>query len=708
MITAELDDALASDDPEERRRAVARLGDLDREACVPRLLAALGDDDWRVRKEAIGAAVALAPAPEVLRALVEAIGTGQGVGLRNAAVEALSGFGAAAVDALSVSISQLDADGRKLAVEALGRSRQVEALAVLRGLLEDPDPNVRATAVEAVAQIGASSLEAAVPLLERCLGSGDRLLELAALDGLNQLGVILPWHSIADLLDDPVLEPAALVAAGRSGHPAAATRIVRCLSRASGRRWRSALVALAEYVQLSERTLSAARAALGDVPLSAREELLQAARRAGDDPDERRAALVACGALGGEEAASAAIEALSDDLVAAEGERALGLLGPQAIKVLLGVARTGQPAARARCIDLLGQLGDQLPSDAALAIAAALESDSQDVVRAALAALAAIGDESALARVARCMDVDGPATLRKAAMTALAALARRHPFAARALVARAGPDSADALAAATVLGALESPVLDGVEQDVSFLSAALSSENAVLRRAAVDGLAAIGSALGVEAVAFALTDEEREVALAAVRALGRLRNQDGSIAGISHLLELVEHSEDEALVAAAVQALGDTGDVRALSALRPLVKSGAAMAGVAAVEALGRLPGPQAIDALIDALGHSDSEVVKSALRVLAGAGEPRVLAHLGACLDHEAWDVRRLSADLLGQSGRDTAAGMLRAKLGTEDEPLVREAIQRALSEIEMAIGTVRVTAPPPRHGTWPPRSRS
>jgi HEAT repeat protein len=181
------------------------------------------------------------------------------------------------------------------------------------------------------------------------------------------------------------------------------------------------------------------------------------------------------------------------------------------------------------------------------------------------------------------------------------------------------------------------------------------------------------------------------------------------MAGIQHLLELVERADDEALVAAAVQALGDAGDMRALGVLRPLAREGPPMAAVAAVEALGQLPGSHSVDALIDALGHSDPEVAKSALRVLASAREPRVLAHLGACLDHEAWDVRRLSADLLGQTGNDTAAGMLRAKLGTEAEPLVREAIQRALAEIEAATGNVRRTSPPPRPGTWPPsRTRS
>jgi HEAT repeat protein len=66
----------------------------------------------------------------------------------------------------------------------------------------------------------------------------------------------------------------------------------------------------------------------------------------------------------------------------------------------------------------------------------------------------------------------------------------------------------------------------------------------------------------------------------------------------------------------------------------------------------------------------------------------------VGACLDHEVWDVRRLAAELLGR--RTDAAGrqLLRQRLVDEREPLVREEIQRSLAETE---GTpVRRTMPP------------
>jgi HEAT repeat protein len=255
-----------------------------------------------------------------------------------------------------------------------------------------------------------------------------------------------------------------------------------------------------------------------------------------------------------------------------------------------------------------------------------------------------------------------------------------------------------------ITGALSAPVRDSLPEDVAFLSRALSAENTLVRRASAEALAEIASPLGLEAVVFALTDEDRSVQVAAVRALGRMRAEDGSSVGLGQLLVLVERSEDEALIVAAIRALGDAQDARSVGVLRNLARSGPPRRAVAAIEAVARLQDPRRVDALIDALGHPDAEVVKAALRALADEVDARVLPHLGACLDHEAWDVRRLAADLLGHSGGQAYVGTLRAKLAVEAEPLVKEAIQRALSELETASG-VRRSPPPVRMGSWRPR---
>ena len=129
-------DALGSSDVEDRRQAsVELLAHLEATAALPLLLRALGDDDWRVRKEATQAARAFGGDRALVQALVKVIGRDDdardqldNVGLRNAAVDVLAAAGPAATPVLAVALGGLDADGRKLAIEALGRSRDPAAV----------------------------------------------------------------------------------------------------------------------------------------------------------------------------------------------------------------------------------------------------------------------------------------------------------------------------------------------------------------------------------------------------------------------------------------------------------------------------------------------------------------------------------------------------------------------------------------------------
>jgi HEAT repeat protein len=697
--TSTVGQALSSEDPEERRRAVARLAGHDLDHCAELLLRALGDADWRVRKEAVSVVGRGAPAPALLGALIGALRPGENVGLRNAAVEAIAAFGADAVDALAEVIDTLDADGKKLAAEALAGTGQPAALLVLKPLLADDDANVRAAAIEAVAMVGAAGVQEAVPILQRCLEDTDPLLRLASLDGLNELGVVLRWEQILELSRDPVLERSALVAAGHCGDERATEFVVQALGRLRGVGLKQALSAVIELARHDARSLSALRSAAASLAPTARGKVVELSLR-GEDIESRGLALSAAGALGFEEVAPIAAQALSDERLLAAADEALEFLGPSAVPALVEYARGAEPDARAACFELLARLSDD--SSAALArgeILSALGDSSPEVVRAALGALAALGDPGCFTSVAQCLDPKCPTLVRKAAENAIAALAEKFPAAARELARSAPASGVQAHAAATIMGTLPGPVRDEILQDVQFLSEALSNGLGPLRRAATEALSAIGSPLGVDAVAFALTDEERDVRLTAVRALGRLRTPEGTVIGLSHLLALVEQPSDQELFAAALQALGEAGDPQALPILRPIVRSGEPLAAVAAIEALACFPGPRRIEALIDGLSHPESEVVKAAMRALAESADPRVLVHLGACLDHDAWDVRRLAADLISRAG-EPAISLLRARLRMEDNPLVKDAITRALEQM----AGVRRT-PPPARGSWRPR---
>lgn len=701
MDPARIEALLSSADPEERRLATASLAERSDSGVVAPLLRALGDVDWRVRKEAVAAAVGMAADPAVLRALVEVlIAHDEDIGRRNAAVEALAGFGVAAVDALSVVVARLDADGRKLAAEVLGRTGSDAAFLVLRAMVGDEDINVRVAVVEALATVGATAVDAVVPVLEALLDEPEPVLRLTALMGLNDLGVAVPSVRITDWLEDPVLRPAALVALGRRGDPAAAPRLVAMLERVHGSAYEQVVAALADFARASPEAIAAARRAFADRSSDVVAAILEGAERV--EPADRRQRFVSLlGVVGTAASARIAVRALGDERVASAAEEALLTIGELAAGPVLDHVRAGPSETRAACITLAGQLA---PPDAQPALVelllALLDVAEPEELAAALGVLASLGDAGSLQPVARHLGDSSP-WIRRAAMAAVSGIAARHPAAAAALAREASPDGPDALAAALAMGAVSEQVRPTEGADVAFLVQAVSHGDPLVRRAALEALALRGGADAVEAVVFALGDEEFGVRVAAARALGRMQDPAGASLGVDPLLDFVSRGTDLALVAEAVRALGEAGSARAVPMLRGQVRDGAPVVAVAAVEAVARITSPERVDALLEGIWHEDSEVVKAALQRLADEDDPRVRPHLTACLDHDAWGVRRLAADLLGRRGGEGVTARLKTRLGREAEPLVREAIQRALVAIETdAAGIHRTTTAPPMRG--------
>lgn len=670
--------ALASVDPEERRRAVGRIVELPPSSRVPPLLSALGDHDWRVRKEAIGLTAQLGPEPDLLAALANVFEPGDNVGLRNAAVEALGAFGGFAVEALASRVATLDADGKKLAVETLGRSADASALDVLAPLIGDVDPNVRVAALEAIGAVGASRMELSRALLITRLDGASVLETLAALESLVMIGAGLPFATVERWLKDPLLEHAALALAAQSGDPKAAPPLVDALLR---RRGSEAVCALSDYVAATEGSRRAAVAELARVGAAAERALLDCLERRDGEVEAARAALSVVGALGLAQGATSAVSWLSDPRCYAEADQALFLLGGKAVPALLEGAATNEAETVGACLDLLGRL----PLDAATlevrrSLGVALASESPDVVRSALGALTRVGDAECMAALVPLLDDE---LLAGSVEPALIAVSQRYPEHARSLVQLATTEGCGAHATVLVIAALAEVgklgALDRAEL-TGFCMRLLMSTSPEQRRAALLALGELGSGEALDAVRFAVADEEQAVRVEAVRALGRLKDKDNSAVGVPALLEVVAEAREGTLVLSSLRALGESADPRAQPVLGPLVRSSDARVAVAAVEALSRHPDSRRLSALFDGLHHPESEVVKAAMLAISAEPDPRVVVHLGACLDQSAWDVRRLAADLLGRETSDASAALLRARLGVEQDPMVREALIRAL----------------------------
>ncbi|HYJ09835.1 MAG TPA: HEAT repeat domain-containing protein, partial [Polyangiaceae bacterium] len=440
---------LAAGDPEERRRAVARIVELPPSQRVAPLLSALGDADWRVRKEAVGLTAELGPEPELLAALAGVFAPGDNVGLRNAAVEALGAFGSFAVETLASRLPHFDADGKKLSIEALGRSGDAAALDVLAPLVSDPDANVRIAALEALGAIGITRVDEARELLTSRLDASRPLETLAALESLAMIGARLPFATVEPWLGDRLLGRAALALAAQSGDGKAAAPLVRDLvsSNAPG-----AICALADYVTASEAARREALAELNATGDIGRVIVLGWLGQRDGDVECVRAALSVVGALGLGAGAEPAVGWLSDARCYAEADQALFLLGSQAVPALLRGAASSEVEIAAGCLDLIGRLpAESVGAEERRALTRALSSSSPDLVRAALSALTRVGDADCLPELVRLL---GDASLVSLIEPALGAISQRYPQRALTYVQLSASEGSLAHASALVIVAL--------------------------------------------------------------------------------------------------------------------------------------------------------------------------------------------------------------------------------------------------------------
>jgi HEAT repeat protein len=665
-------------EPEARRLAAQQIPEVRGAPAGQLLLRALGDSDWRVRKEATAVAPSVESREEVVRALRSALEDKVNIGLRNAAVEALIALGPDAVQPAIDALHNLDADGRKLAVEVLGGVPDLRGMRALAAALRDDDPNVRGAAAEALGRASLAGDEArqvAIAALAELLKSEEMILKLAALDALARLEARLSWRTVEPFINDPILKRYALAAAASSREVDAIAALARATGDASPTIAREAIIAIgaavledpdnAELVEVAHRTMS---------PLARARSTVRAMATSDDNLHARGAALAALGLLRDQSDVQLLVDALGDHELAEHAEVALKVFGEEALQPLVEAGRAGTPEVRGATLSLFPILSTSPEGEPGMmdVLREALLDESSDVLAAATRVFAKTGAAEDLGQVAR-FALHENARVSTAAWSATHALAQKHEAAARALLDAIDAGSPEAVIGCIVLDAL---ALVGAthEKDILFLQSALSNGDARARRAAVQALATIGDARAADTVTFALADEEAEVVIAAVRALGTLGRADPIVA-------LLAATRDPTLVAIALRALAEADSDRTLHVALPLVRSSDPAVACAAVEAIGSLAGPSREDALFAALEHPDPEVVKLALNELGKALDPRTLTRLGMALDHDSRDVRRLAAELLGQDASVSSQAILRARLEREKDPTVREALSAALA---------------------------
>ncbi|MCU0675525.1 MAG: HEAT repeat domain-containing protein, partial [Myxococcota bacterium] len=192
--------------------------------------------------------------------------------------------------------------------------------------------------------------------------------------------------------------------------------------------------------------------------------------------------------------------------------------------------------------------------------------------------------------------------------------------------------------------------------------------------AAAQALGTLADGRARDDLAFALADEDERVRLAAVESLARF--PDASVAPV--LLEGLG-AASAPVQAAMARALARLGAHDAVGPLRALLESAAPVAA-AAIEALGALGSSELADDVSRALAHADPEVAHAAVSVSARLPVDVARPLRQRALAHPAWHVRRAAVRALADDS--VARASLRAAVGSDEDPMVREALLEAIGD--------------------------
>jgi HEAT repeat protein len=656
-----LGDKLASTDAEERREAAVDLGRAGGQA-VPLLLRALADKDWRVRKTAVEALVAI-EGESVITSLIESLKAEDNAGARNSAIEALVQIGGPALESLLPVLTTPDPDVRKFVVDILGDIRDTRAVpGLIIRLDEDTDENIRVAAAEALGKI--RDTRAVDPLLA-CLNRHNQgWLDYAAAEALGEIGDQRALGPLLAALDrsslrEPVLESLGKIGNANTVDPLIASladdlRIVREVSV-------SAIAAIYGKSTRQDcfKIIDSVRTRISGRAVDLLEETLISSTG-----DLQKAVIAVLGWTGRESSIRKLLSLLTEeelqDFVAQSlkyiNKEDAGILFPylagdnalvrRTVAEVLGEIDTAD--AEGRLIPLLRDENGHVRSAAATALGRLrsrqavtplldlLSDEYENVQETAIHALAAIGDESVL---------DG---LTKD-FSSCDAFMRRN------IVLLLGKFS--------------------TEKAVDALAFALKDEEPDVRKAVVNALANVPGTKALRPLLLAVTDDDPEVRMPAAEALGARDAPEAREALIALLADA-----DLWVRATAARGLGRIGGAKAGEVLTAYLGTASDIFLLALVEVLGGLRYAPACEPLLKLVDHQDPEVRKTVLAALDGYEGDEVLWAVLARLSDPHWSVRKTAVEVL-KHRRDAAVEGLLVKIAEGDpDTAVRQAANEAL----------------------------
>jgi len=654
-----------SSQEEERLQGLRLLGRSDPRAELALVFRALGDESWRIRKEAVQLFLSLPFAGELAGEVIELLHSEENAGLRNAAVEILVHLGYQAVPFLVEELACTDHDVRKFVLDILGDIGDDSCVRPMINALADPDENVRAAAVENLGKLRA--VEAVAPLLS-AMTEADLWLRFTILESLARIGQPVPIESLLAFVEEKLLRKALFDCLGRIGGADAAPTLVAGLSDTMRNVREAAILALA---RIAADEVADVDALLGGLAGS-NSALAVGHALDNSNPTIRAASVKLLGRIRDVRFAPQLLSLFDDEVLRESAAAALIGMGRSAACSLLQHWADFDSRMRTYCAFIVGESGCD---EGFHLLLDALADADVELRGAAVQALGKLGREDAIAPLAKAL-LDVSDEVREGATQSLCRLSLRYPdeLAQQLRPLLASSDSELRMHVVSVFGQMAGSWVEDC------LGLAMKDESPLVRRAAVRASSRRQGGRQLPTLMLALTDEDAEVRRLAAESLGTTEDRKAVPP-----LELALQDDDIWVRAAAVRSLGRLGGSDVFPPVSQALTDPIGLVAIAAMETLQELDPERAYSSIVDSLEHDDEEVVNAALNLLTASGHRDWLpGAVETLLNHRHWEVRSTFVRTLAALKGGRCRNLLENRLVVEGEALVRDLIQDTLDALQ------------------------
>ena len=632
QTVATLTHALEDDKDYVRRLVVKILKQIGGELAVESLLQACPDSDKEVRLtaiEALGQIGAQGPAVysrlRIVSALVKAMDDEQS-SVRWAAAHALGQIrDPDTIPALIQALRRNQNYVKRSISDALRHTVSHQSVSHILKALNDPDVNVRRTAVEILGRLGEEDVKV-VPALLNCLQDADHTVRRDAIEALGQLRSTEAVPALIELLESTEWELrwAATEAIGRIGASEAVDHLLPLLQDSDGYVCRAAVEALGHSGD--SRTIP---------------HLLQAMNS--QKPFVQQAAAKALGQVGKSMTVPYILNAIKDEeqeFVPKDLEDALRYISDHSVlPFLLEALQDGKPQVRRVAVETLGHLG---AGEAGMHLIPLLQDADEHVRHSTVQVLGTLREKNAVVPLIQALQ-DEKQQIRQAAAQAL------------------GFMKADEAVSALIE------------------SVSVSSSDYLLRQAAVEALGRIGDSRALEPLLEVLQDREWKARWSAIYALGRIGDEQA----LPFLHRCLLEEEDTILRKSAAVTLGQLHRRESVAALSKGLSDEDWQVRWAAVYSLGQIADASVWPRLLEVLHDSQDTVRREAARVLGRLGDARAVPYLVLALKDAHWDVCKTAARSIALlSKAETVPYLLQAMEQRND--YVRRTVASILQQIK------------------------